>query len=126
MNITCGTDIIEIARIKESIERSGETFLNEVFTQNEIHYCKSKRSAMYQHFAARFAAKEAIFKAISYLLDNRFEISWKNAEISNNDMGKPIVKFINTGLDKIDIDLSISHCKDYAVAMVIVKYEGEV
>lgn len=126
MNITCGTDIIEIDRIKESIERSGDTFLNEIFTQNEIDYCKSKRNNMYQHFAARFAAKEAIFKAISYLLEDKFELTWKNAEISNNDMGKPIVKFINTSLKDIDIDLSISHCKDYAIAMVVVKYEGEI
>lgn len=125
MNITCGTDIIEIERMKESIERSGDIFLNEIFTPKEIEYCKSKKNAMYQHFAARFAAKEAIFKAISYLLENKFELTWKNAEISNNDMGKPIVQFLNTKLKKIDIDLSISHCKDYAIAMVIVKYEGE-
>ena len=126
MNITCGTDIIEIGRIKESIERSGDTFLNEIFTQNEIDYCKSKNSNMYQHFAARFAAKEAIFKAISYLLDDKFEITWKNAEISNNEMGKPIVTFVNANLENMEIDLSISHCKEYAIAIVVAKYKGEI
>ena len=61
MKILCGTDIIEISRIKESIERSGSTFLNLVFTPNEIKYCESRRNAKYNHYAGRFAAKEAIF-----------------------------------------------------------------
>ena len=88
MNITCGSDIIEIERIKESIQRSGDVFLNSIFTQNEIVYCNSKGNNMYQHYAARFAAKEAIFKAISYLLEDKFELSWKNAEISNDGKRK--------------------------------------
>lgn len=127
MNITCGTDIIEIDRIRESIERRGDTFLNEIFTQSEIEYCKSKKDNRYQHFAARFAAKEAIFKAVSYLLNNKFEVKWKDAEISNDDMGKPKVTLNSTISDiynKIDIDLSISHCKDYAIAMVICKFDS--
>ena len=62
MNITCGTDIIEIERIKESIENIGEKFLKRVFTDKEIEYCESKKVQKYQHYAARFAAKEATFK----------------------------------------------------------------
>ncbi|MBQ2917521.1 MAG: 4'-phosphopantetheinyl transferase superfamily protein, partial [Clostridia bacterium] len=68
MKILCGTDIIEIGRIKESIERSGEKFVNLLFTPAEIEYCESKRNAKYYHYAGRFAAKEAIFKAVSPLL----------------------------------------------------------
>ena len=63
MKITCGTDIIEIKRIRESIETIGEKFLQRVFTENEINYCESKGQQKYQHYAARFAAKEAAFKA---------------------------------------------------------------
>ena len=62
MNI--GTDVIEVSRIKDAIEKSGQPFLDRVFTVNEQIYCESKRFAKYQHYAGRFAAKEAIFKAI--------------------------------------------------------------
>ena len=59
MKISCGTDIIEIERIKESIENLGENFLKKIYTENEIKYCESKKNMKYQHYAARFAAKEA-------------------------------------------------------------------
>ena len=59
MNITCGTDIIEIERVKESIENIGEKFLKRVFTDKEIEYCESKKAQKYQHYAGRFAAKES-------------------------------------------------------------------
>ena len=62
--MNCGTDIIEIGRIKDSIEKHGERFLNTIYTLNEIEYCESKNKQKYQHYAARFAAKEAISKSI--------------------------------------------------------------
>lgn len=122
MKILTGTDIIEIYRIKESIEDLGENFKNKIYTQKEIEYCESKKNMKYQHYAARFAAKEAIFKAISTLLDNKYNISWKNAEILNNEQGKPIINFIDTNIvEKIEsIDISISHCKEYAISNVII------
>lgn len=121
MKILTGTDIIEIERIKESIENLENKFIKEIYTEKEIEYCESRRGAKYQHYAARFAAKEAIFKAISKLLNNKYEISWKNAEVLNDENGKPYVNFINTNIiEKIeDIDISISHCKDYAIANVV-------
>ena len=81
MKVTCGTDIIEIYRIKESIEKLGEAFLNRIFTENEIKYCESKKKQKYQHYAARFAAKEAAFKALSWKIDDKYSISWKDFEI---------------------------------------------
>ena len=117
--------MIEIARIKEAIERSGEKFLNEIFTEKEIEFCKSKNRAQYQHFAARFAAKEAIFKAISCYLKNKYDVTWKDVEIWNEESGRPKVKFLNRKLEKITIDLSISHCKDYAIVNAIAVYEKE-
>lgn len=121
MKILTGTDIIEIYRVKESIEDLGENFINKIYTKKEIEYCESKRNAKYQHYAARFAAKEAIFKAVSKLLNDKYEISWQNAEIINLEDGKPVVNFINTNInEKIeDIDISISHSKEYAVATVV-------
>lgn len=122
MKILTGTDIIEINRIKESIESLGENFKNKIYTEKEIEYCESKKNAKFQHYAGRFAAKEAIFKAISELLDDKFEISWKDAEILNDEQGKPRVTFTSKKLqEKIEnIDISISHCKEYAVSNVAI------
>jgi len=122
MKILTGIDIIEINRIKESIESLGENFKNKIYTEKEIKYCESKKNAKYQHYAARFAAKEAIFKAVSDLLEDKFEISWKDAEILNDEKGKPTIIFYNKKVEeKIEsIDITISHCKEYAVANVVV------
>ena len=124
MKIKCGTDIIEIDRIKESIESLGKKFLNKVFTQNEIKYCESKKAQKYQHYAARFAAKEAVFKAISESLTDKYSLSWCDYEILNDETGKPNVKITGMDLSNIEnIDLSISHCKQYAVATAVVIYK---
>ncbi len=117
MEIKCGVDIIEVKRIQESIESLGDKILNRIYTQKEIEYCSSKKNVQYQHFAARFAAKEAIFKAISELVNNKYNIPWKNIEIINNENGKPEVNFIGVDLpDILSIDVSLSHLKEYAVA----------
>ncbi|MCI8471079.1 MAG: holo-ACP synthase [Clostridia bacterium] len=121
MKISCGTDIIEIARIKESIEdnKIGKAFVERVYTQKEIEYCESKKIQKYQHYAVRFAAKEAAFKAVSNLLEDKFSITWKNFEVINDEQGRPRLNIIGINLDNIEnIDLSMSHCKEYAVANV--------
>ena len=124
MKITCGTDIIEIDRIENSIETLGDKFLNRVFTPKEIEYCESKKAQKYQHYAARFAAKEAAFKAISYKLDNKFDIEWKDIEVVNNEFGRPELNIYKENLKDItNIDISISHCKKYATANVIAVIE---
>lgn len=121
MKLTCGTDIIEISRIKESLEGdAGEKFKDRVFTKTEIDYCESKNAQKYQHYAARFAAKEAIFKAISQELDSKFDIEWKQIEIQNKPDGKPFTIINHSVNDIIDsIDISLSHCKEFATANVI-------
>ncbi len=84
MKITCGTDIIEIERVKKSIEDTNDRFINEVYNKSEIEYCEAKKNMKYQHYAARFAAKEAIFKAISNKLETKFDLTWKDVEIVND------------------------------------------
>lgn len=117
MKIKCGTDIIEVNRIKEVIQADEKRFLNRVFTDQEIAYCKSKKKMQYQHYAARFAAKEAVFKAISESLPNKYAISWKNIEIKNDKQGKPYVEFIGIDVPNIiSMDVSLSHLADYAIA----------
>ena len=122
MKILTGTDIIETSRIKDSIENLGDAFKNKIYTEKEIEYCENRKNVKYQHYAGRFAAKEAIFKAVSDLLGNKFEISWKDAEVINDKNGRPKITFIYKNLeDKIEsIDISISHCKEYAVSSVVI------
>ena len=125
MQIKSGIDIIEVERIKSSIDEMGNNFLNRVYTENEIQYCESKKKNKYQSYAARFAVKEAAFKAVSTLIKDKYSISWKNIETTNDENGRPSVKFISLTkevekeLAKIEsIDVSISHLEKYAVATV--------
>ena len=125
MKIKCGTDIIEIDRIKESIEETDGKFCERVYTKSEIEYCESKKSQKYQHYAARFAAKEAVFKAVSELFQNKYDVSWQDIEIINDENGKPHVNILKTEIIKNieNIDLSVSHCKKYATANVVICYK---
>lgn len=120
MNIRTGIDIIEVDRVKDNIEKYGEMFLNRVFTQGEIEYCESRGAHKFESYAGRFAAKEAIFKAVSDLLDNKFEIEWKDIEVFNDKNGRPYAKLQFVKIDDIKMDISISHIKDVAVASVVV------
>lgn len=122
MHIKTGTDIIEIDRIRESIESTDGKFCERVYTKKEIEYCESKKTQKYQHYAARFAAKEAVFKAISELLPNKYQINWQDIEILNDQNGRPYVILSKEIKGVETIDISISHCKSYAIATVIVCY----
>ncbi len=124
MKISCGTDIIEVDRVRTSIENVGEKFLKKVFTDNEIRYCESKKTQKYQHYAGRFAAKEAVFKAISRQLEDKYSVCWKDIEVENDSQGRPSVNLFNVDMKKIEnIDISISHCKSYATANVVVLFK---
>lgn len=123
MKVTCGTDIIEICRIKESIESLGDKFIQKVYTCEEIKYCESKNVQKYQHYAVRFAAKEAVFKAISCVLNDKYSICWKDIEVINDNQGRPTVNLTISNLSNVNnIDLSLSHCKEYATANVVVSW----
>jgi len=123
MKIKCGTDIIEIERVKSAITSPNINFIKKVYTENEISYCEKKKKAKYQHYAARFAAKEAVYKAINSILDNKYELDWKDIEIQNKESGEPFV-VLKKHVEKINnIEISISHCKEYATANVIVQID---
>lgn len=77
----------------------------------------------YQHYAARFAAKEAIFKAVSDRLSNKFELSWRDVEVVNDENGKPLVRFIGKTIEEMEnAQISLSHCRNYAVATVVITW----
>ena len=124
MRVKCGVDIIEISRIQDSIEKLGDAFLNKVYTKKEIEYCESKKAQKYQHYAGRFAAKEAAFKAISKILKDKYSVCWKDFEAINDEQGRPYLTLYNVDTTKIEsIDVSISHCKLYAIANVTVLFK---
>jgi holo-[acyl-carrier protein] synthase len=117
-----GVDIVEIFRMRDAIDKWGDSFLKKIFTDKEIEYSNSKRFSC-QHFAARFAAKEAVVKAFGQ--PKKFPIRWTEIEVLNDDEGKPAIRFHNDALrlkkkKRIgDVILSMSHSKNYAVANVI-------
>jgi len=114
MILGTGIDIIEIERIERAITRWGDAFLSHVFTDHEIAYAKKYVSSA-QHFAARFAAKEAVYKAIS----TNPSIRWKDIEITNDENGKPCCSVRTPGFTHT-IFLSISHTHTYAIASAII------
>ena len=124
MKITCGTDIIEIERVKESIENVGTKFIERVYTEKEIEYCESRKKQKYQHYAGRYAAKKAAIKEISKILDDKYSVCWKDFETINDGQGRPSIILHNINTEKIEsIDVSISHCKEYAIANVVILFK---
>lgn len=125
MVLGLGIDIIEIVRIKQSIETYGDKFLNKIFTKNEIEYSITKPN-QYQHFAARFAAKEAIYKALSS--DTNQVYSWQDVEIYNEKNGLPKVKFYGALKNYLNenkqIKISMSHSEHY-VTCVAILYQSQ-
>lgn len=120
-----GTDIIEIQRIKESIERRGEQFLKRILTSSEYEYCM-RFNPPYARVAGRFAGKEAIAKALGTGIGG--EVSWLDIEILNEASGKPAVILSQKAQDLIDsmtrdaeILISISHCKEFATATALLQ-----
>lgn len=114
MIIGTGIDIIEIPRIKKAVEAWGERFLSRVFNPEEIAYAQ-KHTVPYPHYAGRFAAKEAVYKA----LGDR-SLMWKDLTIVNDPDGKPTCHLNSTSF-KGRIYLSISHSKFYAVAGAVIE-----
>ncbi len=117
--IGIGTDITECLRIAQMIERHGDLFINRIYTAAEIRYCQSRQHAT-QHFAGRWAAKEAVLKALG--TGWRRGIGWRDVEILSEGAGQPAVHLhgeakrqaLGMGVDQILI--SISHCRSHATA----------
>ena len=116
MRVLVGTDIIEINRIMKLVDSKEKNALKSIFTLREIEYCEARKLSKYQSYAARFAAKEAIYKALSEFVPEKY--SWTDFEVINSEKGKPevVLGFEIKGLESVEI--SLSHCKEYAVAYV--------
>ncbi len=117
-----GIDIIEIERIKHSIQKYSERFEQKVFTQREIDYCRSQADPN-KHFAARFSVKEAVLKSLGTGMTGG--IAWKDIEVGHQRSGQPVLNLYGKGKKLFDhlklktIHISITHDKQYAAAQAI-------
>ena len=114
--IYLGTDIVEVERIARLIAAWPGRFLERIYTPEEIGYCQ-KQAAPQIHFAGRFAAKEAVKKAV-YSAGHSTPIAFKQIQITRTEQGAPLVKVVN--LSEFEIRLSISHTANNAVATAVV------
>ena len=122
MILGTGIDIVETARIRDSLEKFGDRFLNRCFLPDEVGYCRSMKFPEL-HLAARFAAKEAISKAFGTGVGKH--LGWRDMEIRKRDSGEPYVQLHGKGAELAqargvtDVLVSLSHCKDYAAANAV-------
>jgi holo-[acyl-carrier protein] synthase len=123
-----GTDIVECLRIGRMIEQHGELFLTRVYTEREIRYCQARKHAT-EHFAGRWAAKEAVLKCLGTGWSHG--VAWTDIEIRNDLQGKPQVLICGGAKDHAqrlrisEILLSISHCRAYATAYAVALQKEE-
>jgi holo-[acyl-carrier protein] synthase len=124
MIVGTGIDIAEVPRIRQSIERFGDRFLQRIFTAGEMRYCDSKANRV-ERYAARFAAKEAAMKALGTGWNHG--VRWRDCEVTRKPGGRPTMSFhgkageFATKLGVTNIALSISHTAEQAIAQVILE-----
>jgi holo-[acyl-carrier protein] synthase len=117
-------DLVEVARIAELAGRHGQRFLERIFTAGEIEYAMP-RAARYQHLAGRFAAKEAVFKALGTGWSP--EVGWKNVEVVSDARGRPEARLTGGAARRLEslggsrVHLSITHTRGLAAASAVVE-----
>jgi len=122
--VGCGIDLVKIERLEIIIKKWGDNFTSRVFTLLEREYCEKKKGNKYQSYAGRFAAKEALLKALGLGLRGA---NWKEIEIKNDELGQPIInasgklKNIASAKGVSKYFITISHTKEYAIAQVILE-----
>jgi len=117
-----GTDIIEVVRIGHMLERHGEQFLRRVYTTTEVEYCQARRDHT-QHFAGRWAAKEAVMKTLGTGWAQG--VTFRDIEVRSHPGGKPTIGLSGGAREKArelgitQVLITISHCRAYATATAI-------
>ncbi|MBD3867200.1 MAG: holo-ACP synthase [Acidobacteria bacterium] len=124
MIVGIGIDLVEVARIRREVERHGDGVLLEVLTPGELDYCRSL-ARPYPSLAARFAAKEALFKALGS--GKRDTMSWQDLTVRRNDLGKPDLALTGATAEAVRtlaadrVHLSLTHTEDHALAAVVLE-----
>ena len=123
MTESVGIDLVEVARIRNAAERRGERFLKRIFTERERGYCREKHGE-YASLAARFAAKEAVFKALG--TGWSAGVKWTDVEVINDALGKPEVVLhgkVKELVGKRNVAISLTHTREYAQAVAVLGNE---
>ena len=120
-----GTDLVEVSRVQDAISRTGEAFLNRVYTKEEQAYCDDRGAHRFECYAARFAAKEALAKALGTGIGEH--VSFSEIEVVHDALGKPELRLLGGTLEYFtrqfpgkSIDVSLSHTATLALATVLV------
>ncbi|MCX6133051.1 MAG: holo-ACP synthase [Ignavibacteriales bacterium] len=116
-----GVDVVDVKRMKIVLDARGMPLMKKLFTESEIAYCSLKKNP-HEHFAARFAAKEAVSKAMQTGWSGRFR--WRDVEVVNNPSGAPKVvlhDFVGEQLVNCEVHLSLSHTENTVVAFAIIE-----
>ena len=116
-----GVDVVDVQRMKDVLEKQGKVFLDKVFSDMEVTYCKTRKKP-YIHFGARFAAKEAVAKAMHTGWSGAFH--WRDIEVVNDQSGAPHIllsRDVAKALDQCTVHLSLSHTDNTVVAFVVLE-----
>lgn len=123
-----GVDISSVRRMQQAIERHGKRFIQRIFTPAEAAYCETKRMK-YEHYAARFAAKEAAMKAFEVRRENRYR--FREIEVRRAPTGKPGIYMSEISRkrfrvpDNCQLELSMAHEREFAIATVLMVVKDE-
>ena len=116
--IGCGVDVVELARFRRALARGGDAFLRRVFTAREVAYAKARRRTTLLHLAGRFAAKEAVLKAVAQVDPGR-TLAMRHIEVRNDRLGRPHIILHDRRVSALRIHVSLSHVETVAVASAI-------
>ena len=118
LRIGCGVDVVELPRFRRAMERGGRAFMRRIFTPHEEAYARSRPSTTLLHLAGRFAAKEAVIKAMSQVDPTR-RLAMNHVEVRNDRLGRPHIVFHDKQKGRIKVHISLSHVDTVAVASAI-------
>ena len=116
--IGCGVDVVELSRFRQAVARGGAAFLRRIFTKEEEAYARARRRSSLLHLAGRFAAKEAVIKAVSQVDPTRM-LAMNQIEVRNDRLGRPHVVFHDRRAGRMTVHISLSHVNSVAVASAI-------
>ena len=110
--------MVELSRFQQAMRRGGRAFMRRIFTAQEEAYARRRKRTMMLHLAGRFAAKEAVIKAMSQIDPKRL-LAMKQVEVRNDRLGRPHIVFHDRPRRRVKVHVSLSHVKSVAVASAI-------